>query len=90
MHEMTIAQEICRIPRERVGVDARHRMVAIGVEIGDVSGIEPKAGVWTGMKALAKGGDMTPHPRFFPSSTLMGKEWRRFVRATARGKRPTG
>ena len=41
MHEMTIAQEICRIARERVGVDACHRMVAVGVDIGDDAGIEP-------------------------------------------------
>lgn len=38
---MSIAKEICRIAQARVGVDACCRVVAIGIEVGDESGIEP-------------------------------------------------
>jgi len=38
---MSVAQEICRIAEEKVGVPACSRLVAVGVDIGDDSGIEP-------------------------------------------------
>lgn len=39
MHELSVAAEICRMAEERLGVDAP-RLAAIGVAVGDASGIE--------------------------------------------------
>ncbi len=41
MHEMGIAQEVCRITRERVGEEGCARVVEVGVEVGDKAGVEP-------------------------------------------------
>ena len=40
MHEMSIALEIARIAEDRLGL-ATPQLVAIAVEVGDESGIEP-------------------------------------------------
>jgi len=38
---MSIAQEICRITREQVGVEGCARVVRVGIEVGPFSGVEP-------------------------------------------------
>ncbi|UCG75616.1 MAG: hydrogenase maturation nickel metallochaperone HypA [Gemmatimonadota bacterium] len=40
MHELSIALEVCRMAEERLGRDALERVVALGLEVGDDSGIE--------------------------------------------------
>jgi Zn finger protein HypA/HybF involved in hydrogenase expression len=40
MHEMSIALEIARIAEDRLGL-AAPQLVAVAVEVGDESGIEP-------------------------------------------------
>ncbi len=40
MHEMSIAHEVCRIAREKMGEDGCARIVAVGLDVGDSSGIE--------------------------------------------------
>ena len=42
MHEMSIAMEVCRLAEERLGTGAR-TLVAVGVEVGDESGVEPSS-----------------------------------------------
>jgi hypothetical protein len=41
VHEMSIAQEICRITREQVGEEGCPRVVSVGIEVGPFSGVEP-------------------------------------------------
>ncbi len=41
MHEMGIAQEVCRITRERVGEEGCAAVVEVGLEVGDEAGVEP-------------------------------------------------
>ena len=40
MHEMSIAFEVCRIARERVGEEGCGRIVEVGLDVGDASGVE--------------------------------------------------
>lgn len=40
MHEMSLALEVCRIAEEQVGSAAAGRVVAVGLEVGDESGVE--------------------------------------------------
>jgi Zn finger protein HypA/HybF involved in hydrogenase expression len=40
MHELSVALEVCRMAEERLGRDALPRVVAVGVEVGDDSGLE--------------------------------------------------
>jgi Zn finger protein HypA/HybF involved in hydrogenase expression len=40
MHELSIALEVCRMAEERLGREALPRLVAVGVEVGDDSGLE--------------------------------------------------
>ena len=40
MHEMSVALDICRIAEERAGEGGAGRVVAVGVEVGDDSGVE--------------------------------------------------
>ena len=40
MHEMAVALEICRIAAEQAGPAGATRVVAVGVEVGDDSGVE--------------------------------------------------
>ena len=40
MHEMSIAMEVCRITREKVGAEGCGAGVAVGLEVGDESGVE--------------------------------------------------
>jgi Zn finger protein HypA/HybF involved in hydrogenase expression len=40
MHEMSIALEVCRLVEERLGA-ATHKLVAVGVTVGDQAGVEP-------------------------------------------------
>lgn len=41
MHELSVALEICRIAEERLGTEAAASLVAVGVELGDLAGVEP-------------------------------------------------
>jgi Zn finger protein HypA/HybF involved in hydrogenase expression len=41
MHEMGIAQEVCRIAREQVGAEGCAGVVEVGLEVGDQAGVEP-------------------------------------------------
>lgn len=43
MHEMSLALEICRITEEQVGREALTRVREVGVQVGEVSGVEPEA-----------------------------------------------
>lgn len=43
VHEMSIALEVCRLTEERVGVEDLLKVVEVGVEVGDLSGIESGA-----------------------------------------------
>ena len=40
MHEMSLAMEVCRLAEERLG-DGVAALVAVGLEVGDESGVEP-------------------------------------------------
>lgn len=40
MHEMSVALEVCRIAEERVGRENAGRIVEVGVEVGETSGVE--------------------------------------------------
>lgn len=40
MHELSIALEVCRMTEERVGRQALDKIVAVGLEVGDQSGVE--------------------------------------------------
>ena len=40
MHELSIALEVCRMAEERLGRDALGSIVALGLQVGDDSGIE--------------------------------------------------
>jgi len=40
MHEMSIALEVCRIAEQQVGSAAAARVVAVGLEVGDDTGVE--------------------------------------------------
>jgi Zn finger protein HypA/HybF involved in hydrogenase expression len=40
MHEMAVALEICRIAEEHAGAAGPGRVVAVGVEVGNDSGVE--------------------------------------------------
>lgn len=42
MHELSLAMEIGRLAEERLGADVA-RCVAVGVEVGTESGVEPSA-----------------------------------------------
>jgi Zn finger protein HypA/HybF involved in hydrogenase expression len=41
MHELSVALEICRIAEERLGIEGAASLVAVGVEVGDLAGVEP-------------------------------------------------
>lgn len=41
MHEMSLAQEVCNIARRQVPEDQVERIVTVGLEVGDMSGVEP-------------------------------------------------
>ena len=41
MHEMSIALEVCRLAEERVGTGHAAELVAVGVDVGEHSGLEP-------------------------------------------------
>jgi hydrogenase nickel incorporation protein HypA/HybF len=43
LHELSIALEIRRIAEERLRPDQRPQLAAVGVEIGDGSGVEPES-----------------------------------------------
>ena len=43
MHEMSIAFEVCRLAEERVGAGDLPHVVKVGLEVGDLSGIESGA-----------------------------------------------
>jgi Zn finger protein HypA/HybF involved in hydrogenase expression len=40
MHEMAVALEICRIAEDQAGRAGAGRVVTVGVEVGDQSGVE--------------------------------------------------
>ncbi len=40
MHEMSIALEICRIVQEQAGEDGCASVVAVGLEVGEMAGVE--------------------------------------------------
>ncbi len=40
MHEMSVALEVCRMAEERLGPRALPSVVAVGLEVGDDSGVE--------------------------------------------------
>ncbi len=40
MHEMSVALEICRIAEDQAGPGRAERVVTVGVEVGDNSGVE--------------------------------------------------
>lgn len=40
MHEMAVALEICRIAEEQAGAAGAARVVTVGVDVGDQSGVE--------------------------------------------------
>jgi Zn finger protein HypA/HybF involved in hydrogenase expression len=42
VHELSVALEICRIAEERLGPGDLPRLMALGVEMGDESGLEPE------------------------------------------------
>jgi Zn finger protein HypA/HybF involved in hydrogenase expression len=42
VHELSVALEICRIAEERLGPGELARLVGLGVEMGDESGLEPE------------------------------------------------
>lgn len=41
MHEMSVAVEVCRLAEAHVGAGAAGEIVAVGLEVGDESGVEP-------------------------------------------------
>jgi Zn finger protein HypA/HybF involved in hydrogenase expression len=41
MHELSVALEICRIAEERLGPEGAATLLAVGVEVGDLAGVEP-------------------------------------------------
>jgi Zn finger protein HypA/HybF involved in hydrogenase expression len=41
MHELSVAMEICRIAEERLQGDDPRRLVTVGLDLGDQSGLEP-------------------------------------------------
>ncbi|MGD8726623.1 MAG: hydrogenase/urease maturation nickel metallochaperone HypA [Gemmatimonadales bacterium] len=41
MHEMSVAMEVCRIVESRVPREAVGRVVTVGIDVGDESGVEP-------------------------------------------------
>lgn len=40
MHEMSVAMEVCRIVEERVPSEQVERVVTVGLDVGDDSGVE--------------------------------------------------
>jgi Zn finger protein HypA/HybF involved in hydrogenase expression len=42
MHELSVAMEICRIAEERLEPGERPHLRAVGLEMGDESGLEPE------------------------------------------------
>ncbi|HEY7480524.1 MAG TPA: hydrogenase/urease maturation nickel metallochaperone HypA [Gemmatimonadales bacterium] len=40
MHELSIAMEVCRMAEERLDPEALSRLVSVGLEVGDESGLE--------------------------------------------------
>lgn len=40
MHELSLALDVCRIAEEYVGADALDRVTAVGLDVGNRSGIE--------------------------------------------------
>ena len=40
MHELSIALEICRMVEQRLGPAQVHRVVAVGLEVGNDAGVE--------------------------------------------------
>lgn len=43
MHELSVALEIRRIAQERLAPSQQPQLSAVGVEVGDLSGIEPES-----------------------------------------------
>ncbi len=41
MHELSIALEVCRMAEERLDRETLPRLVSVGLEVGDESGLEP-------------------------------------------------
>jgi Zn finger protein HypA/HybF involved in hydrogenase expression len=41
MHEMSVAVEVCRMAEAHVGAGAAAQITAVGLEVGDESGVEP-------------------------------------------------
>jgi Zn finger protein HypA/HybF involved in hydrogenase expression len=41
VHEMSVAIEVCRIVEERVSAKLMRRVVTVGLDVGDDSGVEP-------------------------------------------------
>lgn len=41
MHELSVALEICRIAEERLGSEGAATLLAVGVEVGELAGVEP-------------------------------------------------
>jgi Zn finger protein HypA/HybF involved in hydrogenase expression len=42
MHELSVAMEICRIAEERLEGVGLERLVTVGLDLGDESGLEPE------------------------------------------------
>jgi Zn finger protein HypA/HybF involved in hydrogenase expression len=42
MHELSVALEICRIAEQRLGEGDSQRLVTVGLDLGDESGLEPE------------------------------------------------
>jgi Zn finger protein HypA/HybF involved in hydrogenase expression len=42
MHELSVALEICRIAEDRLGEGDPQRLVTVGLDLGDESGLEPE------------------------------------------------
>ena len=43
MHEMSIAQDVCRIAREHVTAEDLPYLTTVAVEVGDNAGVEPES-----------------------------------------------
>mgnify|MGYP001211981763 CR=1 FL=1 len=43
MHELSVALEIRRIAETRLATDERARLVTVGLEVGEESGLEPES-----------------------------------------------
>ena len=41
MHELSVALEVCRMAEAKLGRDVLPQVVAVGVEVGDDTGLDP-------------------------------------------------